>query len=133
MFCFRAMALGTMLLLASCSSESSNSVAPPPKAIVGGTLIDGTGRPPVPDAVVVVELGKVVVATSSKGYKIPDNAVRTNATGLYITPSQLGARLEYGAPADLYLVNGNPLDNPLLLSSPMRVMKTGEWLDASKK
>lgn len=133
MFCFRAMALGTMLLLASCSSESSNSVAAPPKAIVGGTLIDGTGRPPIPDAVVVVELGKVVVATSSKGYKIPDNAVRTNATGLYITPSQLGARLEYGAPADLYLVNGNPLDNPLLLSSPMRVMKTGEWLDASKK
>lgn len=126
------MVLGAVLLLASCSSDSPGEPAPP-KAIVGGTLIDGTGRPPIPDAVVVVQLGKIVVATSSKGYKIPDNAVKTNATGLYITPSQLGARLEYGAPADLYLVNGNPLDNPLLLSNPMRVMKTGEWLNANAK
>lgn len=132
MFCYRAMALGAVLLLASCSSESVGE-APPPKAIIGATLIDGTGRPPVPDSVVIVEHGKIVVATSSKGYTIPEKAVRTNATGLYVTPSQLGARLEYGAPADLYLVNGNPLDNPLLLSSPMRVMKTGEWLNANPK
>ncbi|MBM3760402.1 MAG: hypothetical protein FJW36_09170 [Acidobacteria bacterium] len=132
MFCYRAMALGAILLLASCSSDSVG-VAAPPKAIVGATLIDGTGRPPIPDAVVVVELGKVVVATSSKGYTIPANAIKTNATGLYITPAQVGARLEYGAPADLYLINGNPLDNPLLLSSPMRVMKTGEWLNANPK
>lgn len=81
----------------------------------------------------LVELGKIVIATSSNGIKIPEKAVRTNAKGLYITPSQPGARLEYGAAADLFLLSGNPLDNPLILGSPMRVMKTGEWLDANKK
>lgn len=133
MFFLRVMVLGAMLLLAACSSSSDAPPTAPPKAIVGGTLIDGTGRPPVTDAVVIVEEGKIVVATAASGLKIPENAVRTNAAGLFITPSQLGGRLEYGAPADLYLVQGNPLENPLLLGNPMRVMKTGEWLDANKQ
>lgn len=95
--------------------------------------MDGTGRPPIPDALVIVELGKIVIASSSTGHKIPSNAVRTNATGLFITPSQAGARLEYGAPADLFLLSSSPLENPLVLASPMRVMRTGEWLDANKR
>ena len=132
MFFLRAFTVGAFLLLTSCNSMNPDP-PPPPKAILGGTLIDGTGRPPIPNSVVVVELGKIVVATSSQGYKIPDNAVRTNASGLFITPIGLSARLEYGAPADLYLIQGNPLENPLALASPMRVMKTGEWLDADKK
>lgn len=133
MFALRILPLAAILWLQACSSTPSEGLPDPPKAIVGGTLIDGTGRPPIPDALVVVEMGKVVVATASAGLKIPDNAVRTNAKGLFITPSQTGARLEYGAPADLFLLSGNPLDNPMILGSPMRVMKTGEWLDANKK
>jgi len=127
------MALGATLLLASCSLVSSDSANPPAKVIIGGTLIDGTGRPPIPDAVVVIQEGKIVVASEARGLKIPENATKTNASGLFITPSQLGGRLEYGAPADLFLVGGNPIENPLLLANPMRVMKTGEWLDADKK
>ncbi len=133
MFVFRILLLSAILWLQSCSSTPSEGLPAPPKVIVGGTLIDGTGRPPIADAIVIVELGKIVVATSSNGIKIPENAVKTNAKGLYITPSQTGARLEYGASADLFLLSGNPLDNPLILGSPMRVMKTGEWLDANKK
>ena len=133
MFVFRILLLSAILWLQSCSSMPSEGLPAPPKVIVGGTLIDGTGRPPIADAIVIVELGKIVVATSSNGIKIPENAVKTNAKGLYITPSQTGARLEYGASADLFLLSGNPLDNPLILGSPMRVMKTGEWLDANKK
>ena len=132
MFALRILPLAALLWLQSCTFFPSEGLADPPKAIIGGTLIDGTGRPPIQDALVVVESGKVVIATSSKGLKVPDNAIKTNATGLYITPSQPGARLEYGAPADLFLLSSNPLDNPLILGSPMRVMKTGEWLDANK-
>lgn len=127
----RGLAFGGLLWLASCASMNSDLPAPP-KVIVGGTLIDGTGRPPVANSIVIVELGKIVVATGAEGVKIPENAERTNATGLFITPVQVGARLEYGAPADLLLLQGNPLDNPLILSSPMRVMKTGEWMNAGK-
>ena len=133
MFVFRILLLSAILWLQSCSSTPSEGIPDPPKVIVGGTLIDGTGRPPIPDAIVIVELGKIVVATSANGIKIPDKAIKTNAKGLYITPSQTGARLEYGASADLFLLSGNPLDNPLILGSPMRVMKTGEWMDANKK
>jgi hypothetical protein len=32
---------------------------PPPRALVGATLLDGTGGPPVPDAVVVLRGGKI--------------------------------------------------------------------------
>lgn len=133
MFRLRCLALGALLvLLTSCSALNPEASADPPKVIIGGTLIDGTGRPPVENSIVIVELGKIVVATASEGVKIPENAQRINASGLFITPSNLGARLEYGAPADLFLVSGNPLDNPLLLASPMRVMKTGEWLNANQ-
>ena len=133
MFATRILLATAILWLSSCSLIPSAALPDPPKAIVGGTLIDGTGRPPIADALVLVESGKIVIASSSNGLKIPGNAVETNAKGLYITPSQPGARLEYGAPADLFLLSGNPLDNPLILGSPMRVMKTGEWLDANKK
>jgi imidazolonepropionase-like amidohydrolase len=133
MLFLRAMALGALLLLAACSSTSSDPPKPPPKVIVGGTLIDGTGRPPIVNSVVIIDEGKIMVATSANGIELPADAVRTNATGLFVTPSQLGGRLEFGAPADLYLLQGNPLDNPLLLGNPMRVMKTGEWLDANKQ
>ncbi len=134
MLCLRALGLSAILLLVSCGTTAYDSrPAPPPKAIIGGTLIDGTGRPPIPDALVLVELGNVVIASSSKGLKIPENAIRTNATGLFIVPTQMGARLEYGASADLFLLSGNPLENPLLLASPMRVMRSGEWMDANKK
>ncbi len=133
MVSFRILTLAGLLLLQSCGNLTSDPPPPPPKVIVGGTLIDGTGRPPIPDALVIVELGKIVVASSSKGLTIPATAVRTNATGLFITPSQVGARLEYGAPADLFLLSSSPLENPLVLANPMRVMKTGEWLDANKK
>jgi imidazolonepropionase-like amidohydrolase len=133
MFVFRILLLSAILWLQSCSSTPSEGLPDPPKVIVGGTLIDGTGRPPIPDAIVIVELGKIVVATAANGIKIPENAIKTNAKGLYVTPSQTGARLEYGASADLFLLSGNPLDNPLILGNPMRVMKTGEWLDANKK
>jgi imidazolonepropionase-like amidohydrolase len=128
----RILALSAVMLLFSACGALQEERADPPKVIVGGTLIDGSGRPPVPNSIVIVELGKIVVATAAEGIKIPENAQKTNATGLFVTPSQMGARLEYGAPADLYLIQGNPLENPLLLGNPLRVMKTGEWLNAGR-
>ena len=130
----RALGLSAIFFLISCGFTAGElRRAAPPKAIFGGTLIDGTGRPPIPDALVLVELDKIVIATSSTGLKIPENATRINATGLFIVPTQLGARLEYGATADLFLLQGNPLENPLLLANPMRVMRLGEWMNASKR
>ncbi len=129
----RALMAVALLSLASCSSSEAETPEKAVKAIIGATLIDGSGRPPIPNSVVLIENDKISAATSGKDFKIPDNAQRTNAYGMYVTPTQMGARLEPGVPANLYLVQSNPLDNPLVLSNPSRVMKTGEWLDAGKK
>ena len=43
-------------------------------AIVGGTLIDGTGAPPVPDAAVVIQKGRIVAAGPRSKIKIPHHA-----------------------------------------------------------
>jgi hypothetical protein len=119
--------LAALLEMCSCSGLAPKEVIPPPKVILGATLIDGTGRPPIVNSIVIV-----LVATASAGVTIPEKAEITNAVGLYVTPVNTGSRLEYGAPADLLLLQANPLDNPLILSNPMRVMKTGEWMNARK-
>lgn len=134
----RPLALGPILLLVpwllvSCGLKNSESTTLRAKVILGGTLIDGTGRAPIPDSLIIVENGKVVAAGAAKDLKIPENHIKTNATGAYVTPSTMGGRLEYGAPADLFLVAGNPLENPMLLGNPMRVMKAGEWVDGNRK
>src|SRR5262249_41207633 len=46
-------------------------VAPPPRAIVGATLIDGTGRAPVRDAVIVLREGKIECAGPRSRCRVP--------------------------------------------------------------
>src|SRR5580693_652916 len=55
-------------------------------ALVGGTLIDGTGRDPVPDSVVVIEKGRIVDAGPKSRVKIPGGAQKVDARGKTILP-----------------------------------------------
>jgi imidazolonepropionase-like amidohydrolase len=55
-------------------------------ALVGGTLIDGTGRDPVPDSVVVIEKGRIVDAGPKSRVKIPSGAQKVDARGKTILP-----------------------------------------------
>jgi imidazolonepropionase-like amidohydrolase len=55
-------------------------------ALVGATLIDGTGRDAIPDATVVVENGRIVSAGPSASTKIPSNAKRVDVRGKTIVP-----------------------------------------------
>jgi imidazolonepropionase-like amidohydrolase len=57
-----------------------------PTAIVGGVLIDGTGRDPVPDAVVVFENGRVVAAGSARSVSVPRGARVRDAAGRTVLP-----------------------------------------------
>lgn len=125
------MAVLLSLLLFACGGEPA-ATAPPVKAILGGTLIDGTPRPPQVNSVIIIADGKIQAIGTLNGMEIPENAEKTNATGLYVTPGRGGLQLIPGAEADIFLVNGNPLDNPHLLGSPMRSMKAGEWVDGSQ-
>src|SRR5580704_14549516 len=50
-------------------------------AIVGGTLIDGTGAAPVPDAAVVIRNGRIVAVGPRSKLKVPKHAYVVNAKG----------------------------------------------------
>lgn len=125
-----SLALFTLL---SCSSEPPPPPEPPPIFIVGATLIDGTPKPPLPNAAVLVRSGKIANIGAQGSFEVPADAQRTNASGLFLTPGRGGLVLAPGADADIFLLNGNPLDNPSLLGTPMRTMKAGAWTDAPTK
>jgi imidazolonepropionase-like amidohydrolase len=55
-------------------------------ALVGGTLIDGTGRDPIPDSVVVIEKGRIVSAGPKSRVKVPGGAQKIDARGKTILP-----------------------------------------------
>jgi imidazolonepropionase-like amidohydrolase len=69
------------------------------KAFTGLTLIDGTDRPPVPNATLVVRDGKVVAAGA--GVAIPAGAERIALEGKFLMPGLVNAHGHVNVPADL--------------------------------
>jgi len=55
-------------------------------AIAGGTLLDGSGRAPVKDAVVIVSGDSIVAAGRREQIKIPEGARVIDARGLIVAP-----------------------------------------------
>ncbi len=55
-------------------------------AVVGGTLIDGTGRAPVADSVVVIEGGRITAAGPRGSTKVPPKAMVVDASGKWVIP-----------------------------------------------
>ena len=66
----------------------------PPQALVGATLVDGTGATPVPRATVVVRDGKIECA--GKDCKPPAGAIVTDVSGAWITPGLIDAHVHFG-------------------------------------
>ena len=58
-------------------------------AIVGGTLIDGTGRPPVPDAVVLIDGTTVTAVGSRASLPVPNEAEVVPAEGRTLLPGMV--------------------------------------------
>jgi imidazolonepropionase-like amidohydrolase len=76
--------------------------------LVGGTLIDGTGRDPVPDSVVVIEKGRIVDAGPKSRVNIPSGAQRVDARGKTILPGlwDMHAHFEQVEWGPIYLAAG---------------------------
>lgn len=55
-----------------------------PLVIVGGIIIDGTGRPPLPDGVIVIRNGQFVSVTSVGTGSLQADAPRIDAGGKWI-------------------------------------------------
>ena len=57
-----------------------------PVAVVGGTLIDGNGGVPQPDAVVLIEDGRFSAVGKRGAVKVPPSATVIDAAGQFVLP-----------------------------------------------
>ena len=71
------------------------SATPPALALVGASLVDGTGASPMPDAVVVMREGRIACAGSRSACPIPLDADTVNAAGKWIIPGLIDAHVHF--------------------------------------
>ena len=77
-------------------------------ALVGGTLIDGTGRVPLNDSVIILHKGQIVAVGSRGNVKIPKHATIIDAHGKTILPGlwDMHAHFEQVEWGPIYLAAG---------------------------
>ena len=77
-------------------------------AFTGATLIDGTGKPPIPNATIVTRDGKIAAAGPADTVKIPAAAQRIDVSGKYIIPGlwDMHAHYEQVEWGPIYLAAG---------------------------
>ncbi|HUS78764.1 MAG TPA: Xaa-Pro dipeptidase, partial [Patescibacteria group bacterium] len=69
------------------------TLEPCPRVILGGTLIDGTGGPPVRDSAIVID-DEWIVAVGKRGeVKIPEGAELIDATGRTVLPGLIDGHM----------------------------------------
>lgn len=75
--------LGAILTQAQEKQEKKEA---PVIALTGGTLIDGNGGAPVPDAVVLIQGKKILQAGPAAKVKVPEKAEKIDIRGKFVLP-----------------------------------------------
>lgn len=70
-------------------------VPPPPRALTGATLMDGTGAAPVQDSVVILRDGKIDCAGSRAACPVPQGIDTVDLRGHWITPGLIDAHVHF--------------------------------------
>jgi imidazolonepropionase-like amidohydrolase len=68
---------------------------PPPTALVGATLVDGTGAPALRDAVVVMRAGLIACAGARAACPLPPDVDTVNALGKWIIPGLIDTHVHF--------------------------------------
>lgn len=119
----------------STAFQGLPGVPPPPRAIVGATLVDGTGAPPIPDAVIVLRDGRIECAGPRARCPVPVGVDTLDARGAWVLPGLVDAHVHYsqtgwadGRPDALDLRAEHPYDQVEagLSAHPERFHRT--WL-----
>lgn len=91
-------------------------------AIVGATLFDGRGAPPVPDAVVVVREGRILAVGPRHAVEIPAGAELVDGTGQSVLPGLIDAHF--------HLDGDIPLPSLFLQRGVTSLRDPGAWIEA---
>ncbi len=103
-------------------TRRSNPEAAAAIAIVGGTVIDGNGGPPVADAVVVINGSRIAAVGPRSGVTIPPGANQVDARGRWILPGLIDTNVHlslYGGQNERYetLVRYQSRQNDIVLEA----------------
>ena len=106
-----------------------NQVANPPEtsviAIVGATLIDGRGGPPVSDVVVIVKGERIEAVGNRASVKIPPGAEIVDAKGLTLLPGLIDSHF--------HIDGDDPLPALYLSHGVTSIRDPGQWIEAYDK
>ena len=84
-----------------------------PTAFVGGRLVDGTGRDPLQDSVVVTSGGTIEAVGSKDKVRVPDECHVIDVAGMTIMPGMMDMHVHLGATNDP-MISGASLLSPAL-------------------
>lgn len=71
-------------------------------AIVGATLVDGTGAPPLPDAVIVIEGGRIKAVGPRALVPLPKGLPIVDGRGRYVVPGLVDAHVHFFQSGGVY-------------------------------
>jgi len=115
--------------LLNAQPREVNQVAKPSDtsviAIVGATLIDGRGGPPVSDAVVIVKGERIAAVGNRASVKIPPGAQIVDAKGLTLLPGLIDSHF--------HLDGDDPLPALYLSHGVTAIRDPGQWIEAYDK
>jgi imidazolonepropionase-like amidohydrolase len=83
--------LGAVLFLTGLVLQGCSRSAPEGIALVGATLIDGTGGPPLNDAAIVVRRGTIEFVGPRAGFELPKGTREVDLKGRWIIPGLIDA------------------------------------------
>jgi imidazolonepropionase-like amidohydrolase len=96
------LSIAGVLVLASCGPKSDSLK----KALVGATLINGTGAAAIPSSVVVIDTGTVTAAGPAGSTAVPDGFEKVNVSGKFIVPGLIDAHVASDADPQAFLRAG---------------------------
>ncbi|MBA3714142.1 MAG: amidohydrolase family protein [Pyrinomonadaceae bacterium] len=119
MYTSRLAIIGLYFLLlpgSHSTGRQANPSTPALKAFIGARIIDGTGRAPIENGVVVVRNGRIEAVGASGQVKVPAGAERIDVSGKTIIPGIINTHGHVGATRGLlskpeYYTRENILDH----------------------
>lgn len=86
---------GEWKIAVTTAFENPPGTPPPPLALVGATLVDGSGAPPVPNAVVVIRGGEIDCAGTATECQAPDDIAKLDVSGKWLTPGLVDTHVHF--------------------------------------
>lgn len=103
-----ALLAGATMAVAAPVASAQRVEAPTRLAVVGVTLVDGTGAPPRPGTTILVSNGRITAIGPTDRVAIPAGTTRINGAGRFVIPGLWDMHVHITARAATRFSNGRP-------------------------